>query len=276
MVLLLFRVLSSKIWSAELESHRLASPQHCTSHVLACLITSQSALALAKQVSSRFAVDNDPDAELVPAVVAQIVAKGCFAPMVRDAWDAGDATQATAVKSTLATLLTFATPQTQQHFEPVIAAVRQGLQSAVDACAVPRWPPAALRVAPRAAVAAAAAWRHAAALLAAVCTFQGLLSRQLVDTLAGGQLLRGQLLPCLEVYVTAGERGSAFAAALALARAAAAAAALPEAWRTSDAAAGGAVGALRQLAARAVRLVGPAAPRRMHDDAAALRAALKL
>jgi hypothetical protein len=205
--------------------------------------------------------------------VAQIVAKGCFAQMLLHAWDPGTPSQAASVKATLATLLTFATPTTQQHFVPVIDAVRNGLSAAVDDCRVPLWPPAALRASPRVAVAAAAAWRSATALLAAVCTFRGLLSGALLDDLVASRLLRGQLLPVIELCVAQGERGCAFAAATAIARAASAAAALPPAWREAG---GGGVAELKKLSARAVQLVSSAAAQRVRDDAAALRVTLGL
>ena len=219
------------------------------------------------------AVDDDPDTELVPAVVAQIVAKGAFLPMLDAAWDPAAPEQAAAVRAVLAELVTFATPALQQHFAPVVTAVRSGVERAAQACAVPAWPPAALRASPRAAVAAHVAWGRATALLAAVCTFQGLLAADLLQELVSTRLLSQQIVPAAAACVAEAERGGAFAAAVAARRLAAAAAALTDAWRTGKSAG---VLQLRALAARVVRVVGTGAVQPVRDDVHALRTAFAL
>ena len=159
-------------------------------------------------------MEEDPDAEIVPAVVAQLAAKATFAPLLAEAWLPSDAAQAAAVRGTLTTLLTFATPTNQAHFEGVTAALRSALGDAVAECRVPPWPPAALRAAPAAAVAAAAAWRSATDLLAAVCTFQGVLSPAVLTDLVDTQLLGREIQPAIDVAVVAAERGCAFSLSL--------------------------------------------------------------
>jgi hypothetical protein len=219
------------------------------------------------------AVDDDPDSDLVPSVVAQVIAKTTFLNILEAAWDTAAPEHAAAVRASLATLLTFATPALQQYYVQVISAVRSGVQQSVDSCLVPCWPPSALSASPRVAVAAHVVWARALDVLAAVCTFQGLLSTDLLEELVSQRLLRDQLVPAVAACIAQAERGSAFAAAVALRRLVAVAKALPKAWQQGKSAG---VVLLRDLADRAVRLVSSAAERCVRDDAAALRAALDL
>jgi hypothetical protein len=209
----------------------------------------------------------------VPSVVAQLIAKPIFLNILEAAWDTDAPEHAAAVRDCLATLLTFATPALQQHYLPVVSAIRSGLERSVDTCLVPPWPPSALSASPRVAVAAHVAWARAVDVLAAVCAFQGLLSADLLEDLVSQRLLRGQLVPAVAACVAQTERGSAFAAAVALRRLVVAANALPMEWRQGKSAG---VLLLRDLAGRAVGLVSSTAETCVRNDAAAVRAAFDL
>lgn len=240
------------------------------------------------------AEEDDPDADLIPAVVAQVVVRHSFSHTLQDAWDPCDPAAAAAVRSALDSLLTFATPATQEHLFALVETIANSLGRAADEVAVPAWPPSALIAAPVAAAAAAWAWQQAIALLASISAFQGLLSQKLLAGVVGDRMLHMHLVPAIDACVADAERHAqgrsssrasrsvAAALALALQRVLQVSAALPQQWLLGKDAAEGvaAVASLKVVAKRAVRLVGGiengAATHKMQEDAELVREQLGL
>ena len=103
----------------------------------------------------------------MPAVVAQVLAKHSFAPMLEAAWDPCIRAASASVRSALEALLMFETPSTRDNLFALVDTVVHTLERAAEDAAVPLWPPCALLRAPVAAAAASAAWDNVVTLLAA-------------------------------------------------------------------------------------------------------------
>eukprot|EP00892_Ulva_mutabilis_P011212 jgi/Ulvmu1/8463/UM043_0043.1 len=242
--------------------------------------------------------EDDPDTDLVPAVVAQVVARHSFAHTLQQAWDPCVPDAAAAVRSALDSLLTFTTPATQDHLFALVETVSAALARSADDAAVPTWPPCALVQAPVAAAATAAAWEGAVELLKSVTTFQGLLSQKLLAGVVGDRLLHKHLVPAIDACVADAERylqskdagaprstphAVVTALMLALHRILQVSHALPRPWLRAgkDGAEGvAAVASLKVVAQRAVRLVagrsGGSELRGLQEDAELVREKLSL
>lgn len=245
--------------------------------------------------------ESDPDDDLVPAVVAQVLAKHSFSPMLRNAWDPCIKSSSSSVRSTLDALLVFETPSTRDNLFALVDTVVDVLSRAADDATVPQWPPCVLLGAPVAAAAASAAWDNVVTLLAAVGSFQGFLSQELLAKVVGSQLLHMHVVPALDAYVKDAEalvkgggsgtasKGAAKPAvtahvplAFTFQKLLAVAATLPKAWLQGGSSSGGegakAVLPLKHMARSALRLVGPGGLRgvRIEEDAERVRQSLKL
>lgn len=246
--------------------------------------------------------EGDPDEDLVPAVVAQVLAKHSFSPMLQNAWDPCIHTASSSVRSTLDALLMFETPSTRDNLFALVDTVVNALARAADDATVPLWTPCTLLGAPVAAAAASVAWDNVVTLLAAVGSFQGFLSQELLAKVAGTQLLHTHVVPALDAYVKEAQlllKGGGAASgvkggskrgitahvplALTFQKLLAVAAVLPKAWLQGGSSAGGegakAVLPLKQVARNAVRLVGGQGGLRgvnIEEDAERVRQSLSL
>jgi hypothetical protein len=247
--------------------------------------------------------DNDPDEDLVPAVVAQVLAKHSFSPMLQNAWDPCIDTSSSSARSALDAMLMFETPSTRDNLFSLVDTVVDALSRAADNASVPVWPPSMLLTAPVVAAAASAAWDNVLTLLTTVGSFQGFLSQELLAKVAGAQLLHKHVVPALDVYVKdaeslirgggangSGVKGRSQRAvtghvplSVAFQKILAVAEVLPKSWLQGGSSSGGsgatAVYSLRQVAKNAVRLVGgPGGLRgvRIEEDAEKVRQRLRL
>ncbi len=100
------------------------------------------------------------------------------------------------VSALLGDLLVYVPAEDERMLE-LLRLVKESLQEAVEAAAVPHWPPAATAAWPQADAVAAVAFKRALQLLQGLCSFEGLLARSWLQPLALGALLQGQLLPHL-------------------------------------------------------------------------------
>lgn len=134
--------------------------------------------------------------------------------------------------------------------QEVVREVQAKLEAAVDALALPAWPPAAVAASRRAAVHQAQRFGRGLRLLAAVCAFDGSLPRAALQRLALERLVTAQLLP----YA----RSAAGNPALAADRASRILAALPADWFRSGAPPKGGEGVAELLSTLARSLEGQA------------------
>lgn len=91
--------------------------------------------------------------------------------------------------------------------------IRGALEAAVEAQALPPWPPAVLACSPLAARVLFRRFRGALRLLHSISAFEGLLSRSLLTELALGRVVSAQLMPYLRAAVSGGEARLGFGVA---------------------------------------------------------------
>ncbi|GFR43325.1 hypothetical protein Agub_g4394, partial [Astrephomene gubernaculifera] len=136
--------------------------------------------------------EDDPDADLVPQLVRKLVLPLAL-HWVERCWDVRNVAHTRTVAALAAELLVYL-PAEEPRMADLLTGLRSSLEAAVEACALPPWPPAVLACSPRAAHTLFHRFRLALRVLHCVSAFEGLLSRGLLTGLAVGRLVCGQLM----------------------------------------------------------------------------------
>ncbi|KAG2502106.1 hypothetical protein HYH03_000598 [Edaphochlamys debaryana] len=153
--------------------------------------------------------DDDPDSELVPALVRKLVLPLAL-HWIERCWDARNVGQTRAVAALASELLVYV-PAEEQRMVELLSVLRRSLEEAAEAASLPPWPPAILAVCPLAARVLFHRFRLALRLLHCVSAFEGLLARGLLAGLALGRLVCGSMMTYLRTTSLGGEAGLPFA-----------------------------------------------------------------
>ncbi|DBA84127.1 TPA: hypothetical protein ACH3X1_006603 [Trebouxia sp. C0004] len=137
----------------------------------------------------------DPDEELVPRLVGQLVLP-LAAHSLQHAWNPHSRRSTAAAKAMLEDLLIYVPPE-EPKLQDLLASIRQRLERAVASTRLPPWPPTATAASRRATIFLARRFGKALRLLHNILTFDGVLPRSVLQDLALVQLMQKQLLPYL-------------------------------------------------------------------------------
>lgn len=155
--------------------------------------------------------EEDPDANLVPQLVEQLILPRVLRLVAR-CWDPFHLGQSRAVAAITADVLVYV-PSDSEQVQELLSLVTGTLQEAAGRAMVPPWPPAALSASGLAAGVQMLRFMRAARLLAGLMAFKELVSQQLLMQLGLGRLLQVELLPFVRAAVGAGPGGLAAAVA---------------------------------------------------------------
>lgn len=138
---------------------------------------------------------SDPDEELVPRLVGQLVLP-LAAHSLQHAWNPHSRRSTAAAKAMLEDLLIYVPPE-EPKLQDLLASIRRRLERAVAGTRLPPWPPTATAASRRATIFLARRFGKALRLLHNILTFDGVLPRSVLQDLALVQLMQKQLLPYL-------------------------------------------------------------------------------
>ncbi|KAG1674309.1 hypothetical protein FOA52_013498 [Chlamydomonas sp. UWO 241] len=173
----------------------------------------------------------DADGDLLPSLVRRIVLPASRR-LLDECWSPGASCAADASASQLLMELLVYVPADDawEELRELMGCVTGKLEAAAARAAVPPWPPAVVSASPAAEAVQFRRFRHSVRLIRCVAAFDGVLSRQLLVTLAVSRLAVGQCL----AYARAGLAGVATASydpyACSVSRLEAVASALPLSW----------------------------------------------